>query len=70
MNASALPSFLVTVLNTDRVLVRENNRVVTIVPAEEKCDCTTGLRGMLSAFPEMSVDRFLERKHIDKEFDL
>ena len=48
---------------------RENNRVVTIEPVEEKPDCTAGLRGILSDYPEMSVDKFLERKYADKELD-
>ncbi|MCL1808015.1 MAG: PIN domain-containing protein [Oscillospiraceae bacterium] len=46
--------------------VRESNRVVTIEPAEEKTDCTAGLRGMLSGYPEMAVDKFLERKKADE----
>lgn len=69
MNTSALPSFLVMTLKTDRVRVREDNRVIIIEPAEEKHDCTAGLRGMLSGYPEMSVDKFLERKYADKELD-
>ena len=69
MNTNALPSFLVTTLKTNRVRVRENNLVITIEPAEEKHDCTAGLRGMLAGYTEMSVDKFLERKHADGEFD-
>jgi virulence-associated protein VagC len=69
MNTNALPSFLTATLKTNRVRVRENNRVVTIEPIEEKSDCTAGLRGILADYPEMSVERFLERKHADKEFD-
>ena len=70
MNTSALPSFLIMALKTDMVKVSENNRVVTIEPADEKQDCTIGLRGMLSGYPEMSVDKFLERKRVDKDLDL
>jgi len=70
MNISALPSFIVTVLKTDKVLVREDNRVVTIVPVEEERNGTKGLRGMLSEYPTMSVDNFLKRKRADKELDL
>jgi virulence-associated protein VagC len=70
MNTNAIPAFVLTVLKTDKVRVHESNRVVTIVPVDEKQDIKKGLRGMLSAYPIMSVDKFLERKHADKELDL
>ena len=71
MNTDALQAFLAATLRAKKVLVRENNNVVTIEPVEEKkTDCTIGLRGILSDYPEMSVDKFLERKHADKELDL
>ena len=69
MNANALPSFLIMTLKTDMVKVSENNRVVTIEPADENTDCTIGLRGMLADYPEMSVDNFLERKRADEELE-
>ena len=70
MSTNALPSFLVAVLKTDKVRVREDNRVVTIVSASDECDCTVGLRGMFAGDPNMTVDKFLERKRADKELDL
>ena len=69
MNTSALPSFIGTTFKTGRVRVRKDNRVVTIEPVEGKSDCTAGLRGILADCPEMSVDKFLERKYADKELD-
>ncbi|MCL2003324.1 MAG: hypothetical protein FWG72_04875 [Oscillospiraceae bacterium] len=69
MNASALPSFLAETLKTGRIRVRENNRVVTIEPVDEKPDCTAGLRGILADCPEMSADKFAERKRADKVLD-
>jgi hypothetical protein len=30
-------------------------------------DCTIGFRGLFSEYPEMSLNRFLERKHADKK---
>ena len=65
MDTDALPSFLLTILNTGKVRVSENNRVITIEPVEEKNDCTIGLRGILSGYPEMSVEKFLERKYTE-----
>ena len=70
MNVNALPSYLISTLKTDKLKVSENNRVITIEPADNTNDCTVGLRGILSDYPEMSVDKFLERKHADKELDL
>jgi virulence-associated protein VagC len=70
MSVDALQAFLTTTLSVKRVLVRQNNHVVTIEPVEEKTDCTIGLRGILADCPEMSVDKFLERKHADRELDL
>ena len=70
MNTDALPAFIINTFRVKKVLVRVSNSVVTIMPVEEKVDCTIGLRGILADYPEMSVDKFLERKHIDKELDL
>ncbi|MDR0999512.1 MAG: hypothetical protein LBL96_01710 [Clostridiales bacterium] len=70
MNTDALQAYFVTTFQTKQVLVRESNSVVTIEPLKEKVDCTIGLRGMFKDCPEMSVDKFLERKHADKELDL
>jgi len=70
MSTDALPAFILKTFRVNKVLVRENNSVVTIMPVTEDTDCTTGLRGILADYPEMSVDKFLERKHTDKELDL
>ena len=70
MNTDALAAFIINTFRVKKVLVRENNSVVTITPIEEKGDCTIGLRGILADYPEMSVVRFLERKHADKELDI
>ena len=70
MNTDALPAFIISTFRVKKVLVRENNSVITIIPVDEKIDCTIGLRGILADYPEMSVDKFLERKRDDKELDL
>jgi hypothetical protein len=70
MNITAIQSYLANMFHTDKVRVREVNRVITIEPIEVSIDCTAGLRGLLADYPEMSVDKFLERKHADKELDL
>ncbi|MCL2776060.1 MAG: hypothetical protein FWD71_22365 [Oscillospiraceae bacterium] len=71
MNTDALQAFLATRFKTNKVRIREEKSGVMIEPVEEKkTDCTIGLRGILADYPDMSVDKFLERKHADKELDL
>jgi len=61
-----LPEVLVKLIDTEKVRVVESNGVIQLIPIKEAVDCTTGLRGLFSDFPEMSVDRFLARKRADK----
>jgi len=70
INVDALPAFIMNTFRVKTVLVRENNDIMTIMPVTQKPDCTIGLRGLLAGYPELSVEKFLERKHADKELDL
>ena len=70
MKKSALPEFLVNVISTDRVHVKEENGIVQLSPVTDETDCTVGLRGILADYEEMSVEKFLERKYEDKDSDL
>jgi len=70
MNTKALPDFLFKLIPTEKVCVREVDGMVQLVPVKESVDCTIGLRGLFADFPDMSVDRFLERKHADRELEL
>jgi hypothetical protein len=71
MDTDALQAYFVTTFRTKQVRVRESNRVVTIEPVEaRKPGCCSRVRGLLADCPDMSVDKFLERKHADKELDL
>ena len=65
-----LPETLFGLIHTERVRVKETDGIIQLVPVKENIDCTAGFRGMLTSFPEMSVDKFLERKHADKELEL
>ncbi|MDR1920527.1 MAG: hypothetical protein LBS31_02115 [Candidatus Adiutrix sp.] len=69
LNANTLPEPLSRLIGADRVRVRKDNGVITMTPIEGSFDCVAGLRGMLAGNKEMSLDKFLERKHADKEFD-
>ena len=70
MNTTALPEILFKLISTEKVRVKEADGIIQLTPIKENADCTIGLRGILSGYPEMSVDKFLERKHVDKELDL
>ena len=70
MNTKALPEFLSRLISTERVRIKEINGIIQLIPIKDHKDCTIGLRGLFSEYPEMSLDKFLERKHADKELDL
>jgi hypothetical protein len=70
LKTEALPEFLFKLIPTEKVRVKEIDGMVQLVPVKENVDCTVGLRGLLAEYDEMSVDKFLERKHADKELDL
>ena len=70
MDKTALPEILFKLIHTEKVRVREIDGMIQLVPVEESADCTIGLRGILADCDDMSVDKFLERKHADKELDL
>ena len=67
MSTKALPEILFKLIPTEKVRTKEMDGAIQIIPVKDNTDCTIGLRGILSGYPEMSVDRFLERKHADKE---
>ena len=70
MDIKALPDFLLKVIPTKKVHVKESNGIVQLVPVKEFVDCTSTLRGMFAGDSDMTVDRFLERKYSDMELDL
>jgi hypothetical protein len=66
-----LPKFIASVFSSSKTLVRDVSHIVTIEPISvEKPVRAIGLRGLLADYPEISVDKFLARKHADKELDL
>jgi hypothetical protein len=69
LNTKALPEFLFKLIPTEKVRVKEIDGMVQLMPVKENADCTVGLRGILAEYDEMSVDKFLERKHADKELE-
>jgi hypothetical protein len=70
INTKVLPEILFRFIKTEMVTLREVDGEIRIAPHQEPVDYITKLRGSLSAYPEMSVDKFLKRKHKDKEFEL
>lgn len=70
LDTMALPDFLFNLIGTKKVRVREHGGEIWLAPIKEEVDCTVGLRGMFAGDPNMTVDKFLERKRADKELDL
>jgi hypothetical protein len=70
IQTKTFPDILFKLIPTERVRVKEFDGIVQLVPVKENEDCTIGLRGILAEYPEMSVDKFLERCRADKELDL
>ena len=70
MNTKALPEVLFRLIKTEKVKVHEADGEIRLIPIKDNADCTVGLRGLFADYPEMSVDKFLERKHADKELEL
>jgi len=70
MATKALPEVLFELIPTEKVRVKKIDGVIHIMPVIESADCTIGLRGILAGYDDMSVDKFLARKHTDRELDL
>ena len=70
INTKALPEILFKLIQTEKVRMKETDGIIQLIPIVEDTDCTVGLRGLFANSPEMTVDKFLERKHTDKELEL
>jgi len=70
LNTSSLPEPLLRMIRTEKVRVKESDGIIQLMPVKENIDCTIGLRGILAGYDELSVEKFLERKHADKGLDL
>ena len=70
LDKESIQEHIFRLIKTDKVVLREVGNELHLAPADEVDDCVAGLRGILVGFDEMSVDKFLERNHADKELDL
>ena len=70
MNTSTLPEFLLRIIPTEKVRVKEIDGMIQLMPVKENVDCTIGLRGMFAGDPNLTIDKYLERKRAEKELDL
>ena len=91
ININVLQSYLVTLIPTKKVRVREaDDGIISLIPVEEPKpvntvidvagflerkrsgqlpECVSELFGMFADKGD-TLDKFMERKHIDKRFDL
>ena len=69
VDVKSLPETLLKLIRTERVTLSEASGEITLRPVYD-ADHIASARGSLASFPDMSVDKFLERKHADKDMDL
>ena len=69
LNTNTLPEPLLRMIPTEKVRVRETDGEIRLTPMRENVDCTIGLRGMFAGDPNMTVEKFLERKRADEELE-
>jgi len=69
LNTKTLPEALSKLIRTEKVKVCETDGEIRLIPMQEPNDYINQLRGSLSDYPQMSVDKFLERKHADKALE-
>jgi Fe-S cluster biogenesis protein NfuA len=65
-----LPEVLSNLIPTEKFRVQEDHGVIQLVPVNEKKEYEIELRGMFAGCPEMTVDRFIAEKQIEKKLDL
>ena len=70
INTKSLPEILIKLIPTEKVKINEVRGEIRLIPVEEPIDYIGKLRGSLADYPQMSVDKFLDRKRADKELDL
>ena len=68
INADILPEPLFSLVQAEKIRVLENAGIITMTPIKEEFDCTAEVRGMYSD-KKLTLDKFLEWKHADKELE-
>ena len=68
ISADILPEPLFGLTKAEKIHVREKDGIITMTPIKEEFDCTAEVRGMYSD-KKLTLDKFLEWKHADKELE-
>ena len=68
INADILPEPLFSLVQSEKIRVLEDDGIITMTPIKEEFDCTAELYGVCSD-GKLTLDKFLEWKHADKEFE-
>ncbi|MDR1993267.1 MAG: hypothetical protein LBQ98_07240 [Nitrososphaerota archaeon] len=69
LNTKTLPEALSKLIRTEKVKIQQTDGEIRLIPIQEPIDYISELRGLLADYPQMSVDKFLERKHADKDLE-
>ena len=69
LSTKALPKYLFQIIQTEQVKVSEANGTISLTPIQEQKNIVDELFGKYRN-EELTVDKFLEWKHADKELEL
>jgi len=70
VNVKELPERALKKFRTENVLVRETDGAFCIMPVKEERGQWSRLIGMFTGNPDLTVDKFIEEKQIEKEPEL
>ena len=74
VNLKELPEILFELIRTEKVTVnKEDDGGIKLTPVSiytESSDMGCPLFGLLAEYEDYTLDKFMERRHIDKEFEL
>ena len=71
LDAKTLPEPLLRFISAKKVKVEVRGGVISLAPLEDEGEIgQCPLMGLLEEYVDYTVEKFLERKHADKELDL
>jgi len=70
IDRKALSETLLRLIRTEKITLSEADGEIKLRPVHGPADHIVNARGSLAAYPDLSVDKFLERKRAERELDL
>jgi hypothetical protein len=71
MTTESLPEPLLKLIHTDKILIKKTEDGICLIPipSDQSTRCTKRIRGMFAGSQSLSVDKFLEQKHLEKDLE-